>query len=187
MACCLCLKTYLDTELSYISSHSIASYDYKFSFMTLKSLSVNIFTWGPGSGILGELLAEIEYNVPYSNLFFLSTMLADETRCCGLALKITTIPRFTLDITKIEPMDLFRSLQKSRERYFTRWELLWMDGLPLERQTDTEVGYIKAATSRAEKWSQCRSTGRQLEAPKASEPLWDHRLKCQNLKQKETS
>lgn len=49
-------------------------------------------------------------------------MLVDETRCCGLALKITTIPRFTLDITKIEPMDLFRSLQKSRERYFTRWD-----------------------------------------------------------------
>lgn len=46
-----------------------------------------------------------------------------------------------------------------------------MDGLPLERQTDTEVvplgslsaGYIKAATSRTEKW--------QLEAPKASEPV----------------
>lgn len=37
MACCLRLKTYLDTELSYISSHSIASYDYKLSFMTLKA------------------------------------------------------------------------------------------------------------------------------------------------------
>lgn len=70
MACCLCLKTYLDTELSYISSHSVAFYDCKFSFMTLKAQVFNFLLEVQGLGFRGNYWQKLNITFLIPTSFF---------------------------------------------------------------------------------------------------------------------